>query len=183
MCQSRAGSDLGLHGVSHLRLRRVPPRGTARTADLRLIDSCITQLKAQRPSRTCNASKEEEEDLGLHGASHLGLRRVPPRDRAHQLLHLRCPGAALRRSLYGSPLSQTLNHRNPKRPVATSRDTYIYIYIYIHTYICIYVYIYATLPAPRSPASAPSPAHSRCRRLSFGGGRCSTSMVPRRARI
>jgi len=29
---------------------------------LRLIDSCITQLKAQGPSRTCNESKEEEED-------------------------------------------------------------------------------------------------------------------------
>ena len=38
---------------------------------LRLIDSCITQLKAQgpsrtcnqRPSRTCNESKEEEEEV------------------------------------------------------------------------------------------------------------------------
>ena len=28
---------------------------------LRLIDSCITQLKAQGPSRACNESKEEEE--------------------------------------------------------------------------------------------------------------------------
>jgi len=28
---------------------------------LRLIDSCITQLEAQGPSRTCNESKEEEE--------------------------------------------------------------------------------------------------------------------------
>ena len=28
---------------------------------LDLIDSCITQLKAQGPSRTCNESKEEEE--------------------------------------------------------------------------------------------------------------------------
>ena len=27
---------------------------------LRLIDSCITQLKAQKHSRTCNESKEEE---------------------------------------------------------------------------------------------------------------------------
>ena len=31
---------------------------------LRLIDSCITQLKAQGPSRTCNESKEEEECAG-----------------------------------------------------------------------------------------------------------------------
>ena len=29
---------------------------------LRLIDSCITQLKAQGNSRTCNESKEEEEE-------------------------------------------------------------------------------------------------------------------------
>ena len=29
---------------------------------LRRIDSCIAQLKAQGPSRTCNESKEEEED-------------------------------------------------------------------------------------------------------------------------
>ena len=30
---------------------------------LRHIDSCITQLKAQGPSRTCNESKQEEEDI------------------------------------------------------------------------------------------------------------------------
>jgi len=29
---------------------------------LRLIDPCITQIKAQGPSRTCNESKEEEEE-------------------------------------------------------------------------------------------------------------------------
>jgi len=34
---------------------------------LRLIDFCITQLKAQGPSRTCNESKEEEEgELPAH---------------------------------------------------------------------------------------------------------------------
>ena len=33
---------------------------------LRLIDSCITQLKAQGPSRTCNESKEEEEKVRGH---------------------------------------------------------------------------------------------------------------------
>ena len=31
---------------------------------LRPMDSCITQLKAQGPSRTCNESKEEEEEIG-----------------------------------------------------------------------------------------------------------------------
>ena len=35
---------------------------------LRLIDSCIMQLKAQGPCRTCNESKEEEE-----GAREAGL--------------------------------------------------------------------------------------------------------------
>ena len=29
---------------------------------VRLTDSCITQLKAQGPCRTCNESKEEEEE-------------------------------------------------------------------------------------------------------------------------
>jgi len=29
---------------------------------LRLIDSCITQLKAPRPSRVCNECEEEEEE-------------------------------------------------------------------------------------------------------------------------
>ena len=28
---------------------------------MRLVDSCITQLEAQGPSRTCHESKEEEE--------------------------------------------------------------------------------------------------------------------------
>ena len=34
----------------------------------RLKDSSITQLKAQRPSRTCNESKEEQEEAYLGGA-------------------------------------------------------------------------------------------------------------------
>ena len=49
-------------------------------AYLRLIDSCITQLKAQGPSRTCNESKEEEEEgvrcvhtaLGQEAGCYLG---------------------------------------------------------------------------------------------------------------
>ena len=40
---------------------------------LRLIDSCITQLKAQGPSRTCNESKEEEKKV-LHPILLLRLR-------------------------------------------------------------------------------------------------------------
>ena len=39
---------------------------------LRLIDSCITHRKVQGPSRTCNESKEEEEDSGrVRTESHL----------------------------------------------------------------------------------------------------------------
>jgi len=39
------------------------------TEGLRLIDSCITQLKAQGPSRTCDESKEGRKDRGVsvHG--------------------------------------------------------------------------------------------------------------------
>jgi len=33
---------------------------------LRRIDSCITQIKAQGPSRTCNESKEEEEEFSTY---------------------------------------------------------------------------------------------------------------------
>ena len=40
---------------------------------LRLIDFCITQLKAQRPSRTCNESKEEEEEAHQCGEPRLFL--------------------------------------------------------------------------------------------------------------
>jgi len=35
--------------------------GTEAGSYLRLVDSCITQLKAQGPSRTCTESREEEE--------------------------------------------------------------------------------------------------------------------------
>ena len=37
---------------------------------MRLIDSCITQLKAQAPLRTCNESKEEEEEAYCMPLSH-----------------------------------------------------------------------------------------------------------------
>ena len=52
-------------------------------ADLRLIDSCITQLKAQGPSRTCNESKEEEKKIGItfgtaSDACRGGRWRTPP---------------------------------------------------------------------------------------------------------
>ena len=41
---------------------RLSPVEPGASSYLRLIDSCITQLKAQGPSRTCTESKEEEEE-------------------------------------------------------------------------------------------------------------------------
>ena len=68
---------------------------------LRLIDSCITQLKAQGPSRTCNKSEEEEEEertisLGLTLVAWIGrgallepvdLSLVPPVCSLHPTLY------------------------------------------------------------------------------------------------
>ena len=46
--------------------------GSETGSHLRLIDSCITQLKAQGTSRACIMSKEEEEDLRLLPPRRLG---------------------------------------------------------------------------------------------------------------
>ena len=53
---------------SRSRVSEETQRGNLRSGSeagsyLRRIDSCITQLKAQGPSRTCNESKEEEEEV------------------------------------------------------------------------------------------------------------------------
>jgi len=61
---------------------------------LRLIDSCITQLKAQGPSRTCNESKEEEE---VGGVAPDGGEDDDDRGRVHP------------------PVSQRVDHNLPKR--------------------------------------------------------------------
>ena len=45
-----------------------------------LHDSCITQLKAHKPSRTCNESKEEEE-RHLHDVVPLDLPALFPGER------------------------------------------------------------------------------------------------------
>ena len=50
---------LGAHVAQHDISRRALP---GRCEYLSLIDSCITQLEAQGPSRTCNGSTEEEEE-------------------------------------------------------------------------------------------------------------------------
>jgi len=45
---------------------------------LRLIDSCITQLKAQGPSRTCNESNEEASVGGRGTTGFAELDHVEP---------------------------------------------------------------------------------------------------------
>ena len=53
------GLGLKVEGFGHLSLAR----GVVGV----LIDSCITQLKSQGPSRTCDESKEkDEEECGTH---------------------------------------------------------------------------------------------------------------------
>jgi len=55
--------------------------GTEVGSYARLIDSCITQLKAQGPSRTCNESKEEGLDLSTMEAARGTCGAAPPTHR------------------------------------------------------------------------------------------------------
>ena len=48
-----------------MQLRREAGCGPEEGSYVRLIDSCITQLKAQGPSRTCNESEEEDNLMQL----------------------------------------------------------------------------------------------------------------------
>ena len=56
---------------------------------LRLIDSCITQLKAQGPSRTCNESKEKD----LQRRTFPRSPGTPPAQRASEIRS--CPSSSL----------------------------------------------------------------------------------------
>jgi len=60
-------TDLALAGREGANHSTEMCSGSEAGSYLRLIGSCITQLKAQGPSRSCNESKEEEEDLALAG--------------------------------------------------------------------------------------------------------------------
>ena len=75
MCTVNSWSTLGTHGVTSGERSGVRARLV-----LRLIYSCITQLKAQGPSRTCNESKEEEEVLHRGSVSREtgGMHRLDP---------------------------------------------------------------------------------------------------------
>ena len=61
--------------------RGAPHVATVFSKSLRLVDSCSTQLKAQGPSRTCNESTEEEEEVlpkvGPLDYSRMGYSRNP----------------------------------------------------------------------------------------------------------
>jgi len=70
-----------------VRVPHVAVRGTAQEmccateagSYLRLRDSCLTQLKAQGPSRTCNESKEGEEEVPLAvRLPHVAVRGAAP---------------------------------------------------------------------------------------------------------
>ena len=90
--QSRPDAGLGLshflgEGLEDLsscslltrhRTRAEMCSGSEAGSYLRLIDSCITRLKAQGPSRTCNESEEEEEEgsgQNTHRADNPACRR------------------------------------------------------------------------------------------------------------
>ena len=67
---------------------------------LRLMDSCITQLKDQEPSRTCNESKKEEEDwqvARVRGGKHTSI--APPK-RLTFLEKLPSPGTCFARKAF-----------------------------------------------------------------------------------
>ena len=53
-------SEMTLQAIGGARARQLIKRNQHMC--LRLIDSCITQLQDQEPSRTCNEGKEEEAD-------------------------------------------------------------------------------------------------------------------------
>ena len=55
--------------------------GTEAGSYLRLIDSCITQLKAPGPSWSCNESTEQEGVRGVVGEQHEGLGIVVQQER------------------------------------------------------------------------------------------------------
>ena len=58
--------------------------GTEAGSYLRLIDSCITQLKAQGPSKTCDESKEEEEGCVQAGTEGHASPRAAARRRGNK---------------------------------------------------------------------------------------------------
>jgi len=57
---------LGAHRVAEVGVAAPEGAHLFVVCGVRLIDSCITQLKAQGPSRTCNERKEEEEEEEVH---------------------------------------------------------------------------------------------------------------------
>ena len=70
---------LGCSSFHHRRALELALQGGP---DLRLIDSCITQLKAQGPSRTYTESKDEEEEgVALRCLKHRASKFLPGQSR------------------------------------------------------------------------------------------------------
>ena len=106
---------------------------------LRLIDSCITQLKAQRPSRTCNESKEELRRCGRAGRTASG--RTIPCGPTHSLTltltltlthsHPRSHPLALTHSL---SLTLTHSHSRSRRAYGELSDDSVWPYSLTHSH-------------------------------------------------
>jgi len=68
--RSKDGRRLGPQDVTfHPKRCNHGPECSEAGSYLRRIDSCITQLKGQGPSRTCNESKEEEVAFRVESSS------------------------------------------------------------------------------------------------------------------
>ena len=133
---------------------------------MRRIDSLITQLKAQGPSRTCNKSKEEEEGYRwvdrvprkLPRKSESTLTQRPLRVRAHA--RPRASRAPLSLSAPSPSLSHTHTHTHTHTHEASciSGDAYTHaIKAYTHA-------IKATTPTQSRPTPTllrPTPSPSR----------------------
>ena len=95
---------------------------------LRLTDSCITPIRAQGPSRTCNESKEEgrEADLvfGVGGGAQRavvdGEPVLPERDFVLHLYSWRggwgLGGCCVQRSRYGTEVPHSRENSSPQDP-------------------------------------------------------------------
>jgi len=76
---------------------------------LRLIDYCITQLKAQGPSRTCNESKEE---VRVHLEEGLVRGKLPRAVNRRELHKESGPLRAVHLSRHKWPGGTTIHHTN-----------------------------------------------------------------------
>ena len=117
----------------------------------RHIDSCITHLKAQGPSRTCNASKEEEKRkyLGLEASQSCAQSLMTLRPEPRYLFFFfftlftgprRCLNLKLSDIRVYEPQIQA-RLGTTAQLVYPQPDSSAYIYVYIYIYIKKYMYL------------------------------------------